>query len=359
METIKLIEFFIRSSIFLTAIFGNNWLAVASLPKDRSAIRTNEVLFINLAVSNLITNYVVNLPETITDLAGHWFLGETFCYVFLFSIDFSETSSLFSTFLISAFWHQKLVGSLKRGGAPVQLDNLYLVGLLLLGSWTVCAVFSIHHFFFGSVEGTNGSQKLCVDVFPSHLGEQTFNIIFLSVANVFPLIGIVAASAQIVVTLLQNQKRVGSQASKEVIREDKSSQNKTSGMSLGPLKGVKLVRTYKSESLSSSEVDIDPQTSSQTASNCSVGAPASKSCQIPSKASPNSSIQRAAKSVVAVGSVVLVCWLTHLLLHITNTVHSSHSSLEVAGYITASYSCIIPFILLHGVKKLSCSCKNR
>ncbi|XP_004074953.1 C-X-C chemokine receptor type 4-like [Oryzias latipes] len=359
MELNKPIASVISALMFLASILGNNWLAVASLPKDRSAIRTNEVLFINLAVSNLITNYVVNLPETMADIADNWFLGETFCCVFLFSIDFSETSSLFSTFLISAFWHQKLVGSLKRGGAPVQLDNLCLVGFLLAGSWTVCAVFSIHHFFLASVEGINGSHRYCVDAFPSALAEQTFDIIFLTVANVFPLVGIIVASFQIVVTLLQSQKRIGGHTSvspKEMIREDKSSQSKKQVM--GPLKGLKVVRTYKSEPVTSS-VTL-PQTSSQnktTGSNCSLGAPANHSK--PSKANPNSSTQvRAAKSVVAVGSVVLVCWLTHLLLHITNTVHSSQSTLEVAGYITASYSCIIPYILLHGVKKLTCSHKR-
>uniref|UniRef100_A0A3P8T2L7 Olfactory receptor class A related 5 n=1 Tax=Amphiprion percula TaxID=161767 RepID=A0A3P8T2L7_AMPPE len=163
----ELIESIIRALMFIAGILGNNWLAISSLPKLKSGIRTSEVLFINLALSNLITNFLVDLPDTIADFSGRWFLGEAFCGVFRFCADLSETSSIFTTFFISAFWHQKLVGSLKRGGAPVQLDNLCLVMCLLAGSWTVAVVFSVPHFFFVSVEGGNGSKEDCLDVFPS------------------------------------------------------------------------------------------------------------------------------------------------------------------------------------------------
>uniref|UniRef100_A0A3Q3ANK6 Rhodopsin-like n=2 Tax=Kryptolebias marmoratus TaxID=37003 RepID=A0A3Q3ANK6_KRYMA len=162
----ELIESVIRAFMFMAGILGNSWLALISLPKQKSDIRTNEVLFINLAASNLITNYLVDLPDTTADFAGRWFLGEAFCGIFHFCADLSETSSLFTTLFISAFWHQKLVGSLKRGGAPVQLDSLRLVGCLLAGSWVLATTFSIPNFFFASVERTNGSHVDCVQVFP-------------------------------------------------------------------------------------------------------------------------------------------------------------------------------------------------
>uniref|UniRef100_A0A3B4A919 G-protein coupled receptors family 1 profile domain-containing protein n=1 Tax=Periophthalmus magnuspinnatus TaxID=409849 RepID=A0A3B4A919_9GOBI len=152
--------------MFIAGVVGNNWLAVSSLPKALSGLRTNEILFINLAISNLITNYLVDLPDTMADFAGSWFLGETYCGVFRFSADLSETSSIFTTFFISIFWHQKLVGSLKRGGGPVRLDSLRLVAFLLAGSWTVAVVFSIPHFFFVKVEGSNETELDCVDYFP-------------------------------------------------------------------------------------------------------------------------------------------------------------------------------------------------
>ena len=75
------------------------------------------------------------------------------------------------------------------------------------------------------------------------------------------------------------------------------------------------------------------------------------------KPSPGSSSQvRAAKSVVAVASIFVVCWVTHLVLRISSNIHTSHIVVEVASYIAASYTCIIPYIFLYGIKKLSCPC---
>uniref|UniRef100_A0A3Q3WSW7 G-protein coupled receptors family 1 profile domain-containing protein n=1 Tax=Mola mola TaxID=94237 RepID=A0A3Q3WSW7_MOLML len=167
MDPEELFESIIRALMFLAGILGNNWLAIRSLPAQRSGIRTSEVLFINLAASNLITNYLVDLPDTIADFAGSWFLGETFCGVFRFCADLSETSSIYTTFFISVFWHQKLVGSLKRGGAPIQLDSLCLVACLLAGSWTLSVAFSVPHFYFVKVQEANESEKDCIDVFPN------------------------------------------------------------------------------------------------------------------------------------------------------------------------------------------------
>uniref|UniRef100_A0A3P9PFK1 Olfactory receptor class A related 5 n=2 Tax=Poecilia reticulata TaxID=8081 RepID=A0A3P9PFK1_POERE len=162
----KLIKSIVRILMFIAGILGNNWLAIASLLRKKSEIRTNEILLINLAVSNLITNYLVDIPVTVEDFAGQWFMGLTFCGIFRFSSDLSETSSLFTTLIICVFWHQKLVGSLKRGGAPVQLDNLRLLGCLLAGNWTLSVIFSMPRLFFVALEVTNESLEDCVDVFP-------------------------------------------------------------------------------------------------------------------------------------------------------------------------------------------------
>ncbi|XP_022070804.1 rhodopsin [Acanthochromis polyacanthus] len=361
MDAEELIESIIRALMFIAGILGNNWLAICSLPKLKSGIRTNEVLFINLALSNLITNFLVDLPDTIADFNGSWFLGETFCGVFRFCADLSETSSIFTTFFISAFWHQKLVGSLKRGGAPVQLDNLCLVMCLLAGSWTVAVVFSIPHFFFVSVEGGNGSEEDCLDVFPSALARQTYEAIYLTVANAFPLAGIVFASVQIVITLYQNQRRIrghNSDAAKEVVEEDKSLENRDDERSLSTVSGKELNCSRPDGGPSDQSAHIAPF-NRETESRAGAKPNVSRPNQMPSKPSSNTSTQvRAAKSVVAVASVVLVCWLTHLLLRITNNIHTSSIVVEVASYIAASYTCIIPYIFLHGVKKLSCKCKR-
>nr|XP_019937465.1 PREDICTED: rhodopsin-like [Paralichthys olivaceus] len=373
MDAEELIESIIRAFMFLAGILGNNWLAIRSLPRQKSSIRTNEVLFINLAVSNLITNYLVDLPDTIADFAGRWFLGETFCSVFRFSADLSETSSIYTTFFISTFWYQKLVGSLKRGGAPVQLDSLCLVGSLLAGSWTVAVVFAIPHFFFVTVEGTNGSHEDCIDVFPNALAQQTYEIFYLTLANALPLAGIVFASIQIVITLLQNRRRIQGHNSEATKDEKRSSETRTEERCAIADSGPGTSKNLKD----SASVNIY---TGVPASSCTNGAPSGHSAPVnretipeskagappnlprpkqPAKPATSSGTQvRAAKSVVAVASVFLVCWLTHLLLRITNNIHTSSIVVEVASYIAASYTCIIPYIFLHGVKKLSCSCKR-
>ncbi|XP_041826388.1 cysteinyl leukotriene receptor 1 [Melanotaenia boesemani] len=362
MEAKHLIESIIRALMFTAGILGNNWLAIASFPRQKSGIRTNEILFINLAISNLITNCLVDLPDTVADFVGRWFFGDIFCGVFRFCSDLSETSSILTTLFISVFWHQKLVGSLKRGGAQVQMDSLHLVGCLLAGSWTVSVVFSIPHFFFISVEGKNESHENCVDVFPNPVAQKTYEIIYLTMANAFPIAGILYASIQIVVSLLQNQRRIGSHFSHPTKERVKEENNSTVSGS-GPINNVKGTPPGEpaSSSLNGGLADNSPQASSlntETDTNCRTGAQ-SRSFQMPSKVKPNSGIQvRAAKSVVAVASVVMVCWMTHLLLRITNNILTSSIVLEVASYIAASYTSIIPYIFLHGVKKLSCSCKK-
>lgn len=369
MDAEELVESIIRAFMSLTGILGNTWLAVRSLPTQRSAVRTNEVLFINLAASNLITNYLVDIPDTVADFAGRWFLGETYCGVFRFCADLSETSSISTTFFISLFWHQKLVGSLKRGGALVQLDSLRLVGCLLAGSWTVAVVFSIPHFFFVKVEGSNESHEDCIDVFPNALARQTYEILYLTFANALPIAGIVFSSVQIVITLLQNQRRIRSHSSKptKMIKDE-------NGNVEDSCKGREGRSSSNNEQPSTSTFQVytgvpapvcanggpPPQTS-----NCAPldghSHPGSRVGAPPSFSSPrqtSSSQVRAAKSVVAVASVFLVCWLTHLVLRITNSVQTSSLVVEVASYIAASYTCIIPYIFLYGVKKLSCSCKR-
>nr|XP_057920099.1 cephalotocin receptor 2 [Doryrhamphus excisus] len=358
MDVEELIESIIRAFIFIAGVIGNNWLAVSSIPSKRSSLCTNELLFINLAVSNLITNYLVDLPDTIADFAGRWFLGEAYCAIFRFCADLSETSSIFTTFFISVFWRQKLVGSLKRGGAPVKLDNLCLVFCLLAGSWTTALVFSIPHFFFVNVEKTNETEEDCIDVFPDAFSRTTYDIFYLTLANALPLAGMLFASGQIVVTLLQNQQRIRSHPNSGLDNNNKVKDNaqesevKTiSGPSRGSPKHIYTgvpASTSCPQAGQASTLDSDP-----------ARAPPNQSKPSQARGKPNTNSQvRAAKSVVAVASVFLVCWLTHLLLRITNNFHTSSIVVEVASYIAASYTCIIPYIFLHGVKKLTCACKR-
>ncbi|XP_061656260.1 beta-3 adrenergic receptor [Phyllopteryx taeniolatus] len=317
---VELVESIVRALAFLAGIIGNNCVAISSIPSKTSGICANETLFINFAVSNLITNYLVDLPDAIAD---RWFLGEAYCSILRFCADLSETSSIFTTFFISTFWHQKPVGSLKRGGAPIKMDKVGLVLSLLADSWATALAFSVPHFFFVSVEATIESEEDCVDVFPDAISRWTYDIIYLMLANALPLAGMLFTSGQIVVTLLKNQQCIRT-----------------------PFTGPAPPRR--------------PPVYTRVPAPAASGAPPgpSKPGQVRS-GKPNSSSQvRVAKSVVAVASVFLVCWLTHLLLRITNNFHTSSLVVEVASYIAASYTCTMPYIFLHGVKKLTCPCKK-
>ncbi|XP_027881907.1 rhodopsin [Xiphophorus couchianus] len=365
MDADKLIQSIVRILMFIAGILGNNWLVIASLPRKKSEIRTNEILLINLAVSNLITNYLVDIPVTMEDFAGRWFLGLSFCGIFHFSSDLSETSSLFTTLIICIFWHQKLVGSLKRGGAPVQLDNLRLLGCLLAGSWTLSAIFSMPRLFFVSQEVKNESHENCIDVFPDVLSRETYEVIFLSLANALPVAGIWVASIQIVLTLLQHRKRIQSVSSHRVkVKQDKSERSVSSVSVQDSHKDLK-ESSSPTEHVSSCPngkcLGKSPHSSplaNKTDSRAEAQPNHSKSRQIPSKQSNNASSQvRAAKSVVAVATVVLLCWVSHLILRISNSIQDSPLMMELASYIGAAYTCIIPYIFLHGVKKLSRLCK--
>eukprot|EP00063_Salmo_salar_P019068 XP_013993903.1 PREDICTED: rhodopsin-like [Salmo salar] len=368
------IEALIRGLMCLVGILGNNWLGLRSLPGPKSHLRTNELLFINLAVSNLITNYLVDLPDTMADFAGRWFLGEAYCGVFRFCSDLSETSSIFSTLFISVFWYQKLVGSLKRGGAPVQLDSLRLVAYLLAGSWTVAGVFSVPHFFFVQVDSGNESHKDCIEVFPSQTARRTYETLYLTLANALPIAGIVFSSIQIVITLLRNQMRIKGLTSDHHKGTDKALPNKREKMDVSEKYDETGIKTSDKEAdlpiVASPDFPQRPSVVHSSISSplyqvevgdCRVRASPDlqRTSQPPAKLSPGSGTQvRAAKSVVAVATVFVVCWVTHLLLRISSNIHTSSVVVEVASYIASSYTCIIPYIFLYGVKKLSCSCRR-
>ncbi|XP_055063154.2 rhodopsin [Misgurnus anguillicaudatus] len=306
MEVQDWIESSIRAFFCFTGIIGNFWLGLRSLPKSTSQLRTSDILFINLAVSNLITNCLVDLPDTMAKFLHNWFMGKSYCGVIQFSSDLSETSSIFSTMFISLYWHQKLVGSLRRGGAPVQMDNLRLVAVLLSGSWSVALVFSTPHIFIAESDG-NQSLEVCEEHFPTPAEKQTFDALYLILANVVPIIGITYASLQIALTLLQSQKRINHHSSKE-------------------------------------------NSSAPNGGNNTV-----QKTQVRSNPSSNNQV-RAAKSVMAVAAIFLICWFTHLVLRIYSSFSPSILAVKLTNFIGTSYTCFVPYVYLHGVKKLNCSC---
>ncbi|XP_016393390.1 alpha-1A adrenergic receptor-like [Sinocyclocheilus rhinocerous] len=294
MEAPDWIELLMRAFFCFTGIIGNGWLGLRSLPRSGSPLRTSDVLFVNLAVSNLITNCLVDLPETMAHVAKSWLTSKEYCGVTKFSHEISETSSIFSTMFISMYWHQKLVGSIRRGGAPVQMDNLRLVVVLLAGSWIVSTAFSLPYIFIAE-HNANESSEVCEERFASPAAKQTYDGMYLTLANVIPMIGITYATVQIVLTLLRSQKRI---------------------------------KDHSAATKQKTQVRSNPSSSNQV---------------------------RAAKSVVAVATIFIFCWFTHLILRIYSSFRNSILAVKLTNFIGASYVCFVPYVYLHGVKKLNCS----
>ncbi|KAI4892111.1 hypothetical protein NFI96_002733 [Prochilodus magdalenae] len=329
MEAQYWIKSLIRGFMCLSGIIGNNWLGFCSLPRSRSQLRTNDILFVNLALSNLITNYMVDLPDTL-DFTNNFLNGKRYCGAFNFCSDLSETSSIFTTLFITVFWHQKLVGSLKRGGAPVQMDSIRLVGSLLAGSWTVAVAFSVPHFFFASENSKNKTTTNCMEDFHSHEAKQTYELLYLICANMIPILGICFASMQITIRLLQVQKQIkgsttaASRGGNTSAQKSRSMPAGGAGHSPGPAEAV-----LKSNAVAPGPIQGGHMSKARSSSS-------------------SASLLRAATSVVAVASIFLTCWFIHLVLSIISTVRESTLVVEFASYIGAVYTCIIPYIYLHG-----------
>ncbi|XP_062870818.1 neuropeptide S receptor-like [Trichomycterus rosablanca] len=306
----------IRAILCLFGIIGNNWLALSSWPKSISQVRTSDILFLSLSVSNLITNLLVDIPD-IMDFVNSFPTGSLYCSAFDFSSELSESSSIITTMFITIYWHQKLVGSLKHGGAPVPMDNIRHAASMLAGSWTIAFVFNIPRLFFISNEISNDNQtfKECAEKYPSPEVKQSYEILYVLLVNVIPVIGILIASIQISSTLLQNEKRIKANNKPEVKVKNAS------------------VEDPKSQQGSTGAVVAKSQTKSSSSAR---------------------SLVRAAKSVLAVATIFLICWVIHSVVTIIATFRNSILLIELASYIGASYTNIIPYIYLHGVKKFAC-----
>lgn len=333
MGTLGWIEAFIRILMFFFGTVGNSCLWLCSLPGPQTPLRTNELLFLNLAASNLLNNCLVDLPDAMSDFAGEWFMGKAYCSIFLFCADLSETNGIFFTMFITVFWNQKLVGSLKRGGAPVRLDNLQLVTVLLAGSWIVSVAFSAPHFIFAELEGDNASHE-CVEYYPSETAMVMYNSVIMALANAVPLAGTVFASLQIVVTLLQHMTRVQGLSAESHNSTGNAPPNET--------------RSTNNDQRNTN----NDQRSSGTSKNQEGPVGDLVRTRVAERNPGSSSQVRAAKSVVAVVTVFLVCWLTHLIVRITSSIHNSTLILDIATYTAASYHSIIPYMFLYGAKKL-------
>ncbi|XP_053501819.1 uncharacterized protein LOC128620633 [Ictalurus furcatus] len=245
--------------------------------------------------------------------------------------DVSGSSSIFTTMFITVYWHQKLAGSLKRGGAPEQMENLRLFTTLLTGIWAFSITFSVRHFFSISRDILNESVNDCMEQFPTQEARHAYETSYLTLANLVPTIGIVVASIRIAVTLVRDEERI------------KTDTNVFARGGNAKINEPPEPTSKHAMSNAANKVQDQQQGIQRSQNNTS---------------SSSGNQVRAAKSVMTVATIFLIFWLTHLMLRITITVYESFVVAEIISYIGATYTCIISYMSLHGVKKLNRSSKG-
>ncbi|KAJ1210345.1 hypothetical protein NDU88_005711 [Pleurodeles waltl] len=211
----------IKTIMCILGIVGNSALIYHSMPKARCRIEPYKVLMTNLAVSNLLTNCLVDLPDSLVDIYGSWFLGEIYCKVFLFAANLSSISSILTTLSICVFWFRKLVASRPGSNHLTRSGELRLVSMAVSLSWAVAFSFSAPLIYFSSLrtdksaphqellaEPSGRKELLCREYFPSPSHKYMYEVIYLTFAVTSPIMLMMFINVKMLIVLLRNRKRV-------------------------------------------------------------------------------------------------------------------------------------------------------
>ncbi|CAH2296468.1 rhodopsin-like [Pelobates cultripes] len=215
----KVAEIFFRGLLCFLGILGNLSLLLCSLPSKHSRIETYKVLFINLALSNLLTNCMVDIPSILAEVYETWFLGNIYCKIYMFTASLTITDSILTTLTISIFWFHKLVVSRPANCKMLQKSELRLLGISLTVGWIVAIIFSTPLFSYCSVyvmkNGNEESQKesverifACGDGFPTGFQKSTYEFMYLLLANALPIISMLVINIRIITVLTRNRRRI-------------------------------------------------------------------------------------------------------------------------------------------------------
>ncbi|XP_069819653.1 D(2)-like dopamine receptor [Dendropsophus ebraccatus] len=208
----KLTEICFRILLCLFAVLGNLSLFFLTVPLNRK-IKPYKILLINLALSDLLTNCMVDIPGILVDIYGTWFLGDMYCKIFWFTASVTITNSIFTALAMSVFWFQKLVGSRPVNSHPLRSAELRHLGIVVSLSWLISTAFGVPVLFFCGVftmknKGEEQSVFGCQDSFPSRSQKHVYEILYLALANALPVLGMFIINMRIVVFLIRNRKRV-------------------------------------------------------------------------------------------------------------------------------------------------------
>ncbi|XP_069610830.1 uncharacterized protein [Ranitomeya imitator] len=473
MDGSKLTEICFRILLCIFGILGNSLLFFFAIPRVNRKMEPYKILLINLALSDLLTNCMVDIPGLLVEMYGTWFLGDLYCKIFWFTASLSITNSILTTLAMSIFWFQKLVGSRPINCPAVRSAELRLLRIFVFLSWVVSVTFSIPLLFFSSVFMMNtedeerDQQKSqlniwgCQNTFPSRSQKHIYEVLYLVLANALPILGILFINMRVIIFLIRNRKRVsalkcpktktamassvlsreehgmpkcqlpGGQVGNELVSsishglEFLSAQTIWTSME-GPLKDniknidkeyliKQVLQLLEKDTIGDEEHKQPPASliynpcafteSTQTTDLCVthlVLAPETdiicrdgKSCTPGKDFSTNSICSqdlcimgksedklpellksldtngrmagksptrhlvatkqvKAALSIMAVAGVFLIFWVTHLTLRITEEAKESEQVIDTASLIAASYTTIVPYIFIFGMKKCRC-----
>lgn len=216
----KLTEICFRILLCLFGILGNSSLLFFTIPTVNGRIEPYKILLINLALSDLLTNCMVDIPGILVEIYGTWFLGDSYCKIFWFTASLSITNSILTTLALSIFWFQKLVGNRPKKCDLLRSSERRLLSIFVCLSWLISVTFSMPLLFFSSAnemknEGEEQEQEKsterisgCHDDFPSRSQKYVYDVLYLVLVNALPVLGMFFINVRIIIFLIRNRKRV-------------------------------------------------------------------------------------------------------------------------------------------------------
>nr|XP_055073344.1 olfactory receptor class A-like protein 4 [Misgurnus anguillicaudatus] len=132
-----------------------------SILRDPGAVRSSDVILVNMAFSNLMVSLTRNSLLVVSDLGIQIFLNKNWCRFMMGIWVWLRSANVWSTFFVSAFHFQ----TLRRVSPPIinlhgprKLPKSLILGFFLL--WSLNLIYSIPAFSFSINGGANSTETL-------------------------------------------------------------------------------------------------------------------------------------------------------------------------------------------------------
>ncbi|XP_051977460.1 olfactory receptor class A-like protein 4 [Xyrauchen texanus] len=171
-----------------------------SILREPGAVRSSDVILVNMAFSNLMVSLVRNTLLVITDLGVEVFIDKDWCRFMMGVWVWLRSANVWSTFFLSAFHFQ----TLRRVAPPIVnlhgprgLPKSLILGFFLI--WSLNLIYSIPAFIFSKKGDENSTETLmlvssttrpllgCIWNFPSTYSGLTFATSSMVIHEVFPI----------------------------------------------------------------------------------------------------------------------------------------------------------------------------